>query len=281
MATSNQTFGYPPSIEFVDPLTGNRAVYHLASVFFNTAPVVPAPAPVENVSVMDAPEWGNDDDYVDAETGELLPPEMQAAAKAFVKENEEDEAVRDWEVADEARLQEEMAHVAELLKDEEQASQALKEDVKQHFLKLIELNNKQMPLYKACVRMRWELKNLNKKNPTYWRVWNEMIAHQKEWLSVYETMMGLVEIAEQDKDFDFQALAAEWNPDKEFEGDYKQLYKEIVRNFTRNIQSDGALHVRGKAVAVAGADKPAPPPATLGELMEARLAKEAAGGGKE
>jgi hypothetical protein len=232
-----------------------------------------------------------DDDLDDARKG-ILGELKEGLQTGNVEQVEE--GLRRWDFMDEVdaeedRIEEELAHCAQLLEEDKahvaqvQGAESKMDELKKLFLKLIELNNKQMPLYKACIKMRKELKIQREieeakgkragrryGDSSYWPTWNKVIAIQKEWLATHEALRALEgEVAASDKEFDFQTLAVEWNPDKEFKGNYKQLYKVIVDNFTRNIESDKALQERGRAMG----EKPA---AMLSDFVGAVFEREAA-----
>lgn len=312
--------GFSPNVEIIDPLTGNRAVYCLQAVFFNTTVVIPAglppvptAPPMENVSVEDPSHEevmaAGDEFFAETEAvqtaktivDEFDGDDLDAHLRRIMNDLKEGlathnvdllkEALQDWDVrdefdADEDRVEKEVAHVVDLMEKEAaqeaqrleeegraQEAQRLMGELKELFLELKKLNDDQMPLYKQCMAMRKKASGPGgEKNPAYWPTWNKMIDIQKRWRATYEALRAHEDkVAAAHKDFDFQALAVEWNPDKEFKGDYKQLYKAIEANFKRNIESDTALQERGKAMFEGNGPKTR----TVADFVEKILAKEA------
>lgn len=213
-----------------------------------TAPLAESTAPLGG-----HPSSGVEDDhaYVDAETGELLPPEMQAGARDF---DETIEALK-WVAAENEKEEGELQHVAELLKEEDTAETVEKEKAKELFVEA----NRKFQIQKSIYKTKGQCEELHVAQVAYIKTVDELRAIVAEI---------------NDPAFTLRAMADErWAGENH--DDFEQKLKVIYDSIKFKISGFKSKKVGAKPGA---AEKRAPKPLTLAEQITVQLAKEAAGG---
>jgi hypothetical protein len=211
---------------------------------------VPMWSPVQPAAVVEhaVPTGANtssgvedDDVYVDAETGELLPPEMQAGARDF------DDTVEGlkWVQAEKEKEEEELQHVAELLQEEDKK--------KEKAMELFVDANRKFQIQKGIYQ---------NKGPRA-----ELHAAQVAYINTVDELRAVIgEINE--PTFTLRTLADERWPGEnhdDFEDKLKTIYSSIKSKIAQYSPKAG---VARKPVA---AEKRAPAPRTLADMLAPHL----------
>ena len=219
---------------------------------------VPMWSPVQPAAVVEhaVPTGANtssgvedDDVYVDAETGEALPPEMQASARDF------DDTVEGlkWVQAEKEKEEEELQHVAELLQEEDKK--------KEKAMELFVDANRKFQIQKGIYQNKGPRAELHAAQVAYINTVDELRAVIGEF---------------NEPTFSLRTLADERWPGEnhdDFEEKLKTIYNSIKSKITHTGPKKGAVR---KPVA---AEKPAPALPTLDALVAAQM-RRAAGSGE-
>lgn len=294
--TSKMSFVNVPGIPvyFVGPYGPVLYLVPFGTPFMEVQGYVVPPAVVEEHPVPEG--TNNDDEFVDAETGEALPPEMQESAKEFA---ETVEALK-WAHEEAKNEEEELAEVARYLHEDEEAQEALalenkkKEEEAQEALafqikmdeihkkiqEMTALNKEHHELNTQLYIMR-QVKDKETRDANNAKYQEMDAAHKAAltaWLEKYAVFTALfAECKAVDPNFrkTFNAYIKARLP-AEPERDYEGLNARIARN---NL---AALNWKPAAVKAApGTEKLAPAPAMLNDFASVQLAKKAAGGGRK
>jgi hypothetical protein len=178
--------------------------------------------------------------------------EEEAAFEKFVAENEAKEEAEAWWHAEVEKQDRELQHVAELLSAEDK----MKEKAKEVFVDA----NRKFQIQKKLYQEKAPRAELHAAQVAYIKTVDELRAIMAEI---------------NDHTFTLRAMADERWPDENHD-DFEQKLKTIYDSIKSIISRYNPNWVKHKPTA----GKPAPGPSTLADMLSAKLAKEAAGGGK-
>lgn len=277
MATNNSFFGFVPVPMYNIDGTIAETLYRLVCTTPVSAdPRVESDAPVE-AHTEEVEEAGA------AFVAALAPPdedggitaEMEAAFEKFERQVADEAEAEAWWHAQVEKDEEEQRHVAGLLFVEDKTPELY--DMLQAMVKLKhEHDDFQNQLYE--MRQVKSPKERNANNAKYKKTQTADKAVLTAWLEEHARFATLFDKCKSlDEEFDatFNAYVKTRHPGDP-DRDYRKLNAFLARKF--NEQINGKKPAVGKPAP--GTEKPAPKPATLAEIVSARLANEAAGGGR-
>jgi len=193
----------------------------------------------------------DDDVYVDAETGEALPPEMQASARDF------DDTVEGlkWVQAEKEKEEEELQHEAELRQKEDKK--------KEKAMELFVDANRKFQIQKGIYQ---------NKGPRA-----ELHAAQTAYINTVDELRAVVDDINVDH---YPPLSLKKLADERWPGENHDDFEDKLKTIYSSIKSKIAQYSPKAGVArkPVAAEKRAPAPPTLADKISAQLAKEAAGG---